>query len=179
MMKYELLLLAPLLLVANPATPAPAKSAERLKFRCDSMEISRAPNRVYCRNNVVARQGSLILCCNGFEGTADDNWEWTNFVCKRDVRAQQQDGRVWASHARYQLSRESVTLSGKPFIQQGKSSMTGSQVTIHIDREQLRVKNPKGVVANQPLPPMTVQMATDSLPNRCPIPARPVIARRK
>ena len=83
-------------------------------FRCDNMFVYTKPNRNVCRANVVIRRGELLVCCELFEGQADEKWVWQSFTCSQDVRAQRGTELVWADKAEFFQGTSDLVLTGRP-----------------------------------------------------------------
>ena len=154
----------------------PSQSESPLDFRCDGMEVLKAPNRTICRGNVVARQADLVICCDQCEAVADKAWQWTSLRCQKDVRAQRGDELMWSESAQIDLEASKIMLTGQPLIERGMSLLSGSKITVTLSGDHALVDNPRGSVATpsqntaikEPKP-----LFTGALPATCPIPKAP------
>jgi lipopolysaccharide export system protein LptA len=145
-------------------------------FRCDNLSIFTKPNRNVCHGNVVIRRGDMLICCQEFEGKADDNWAWESFTCSQDVRAQRGVETVWADKADFLQSENDLILTGRPVLHRGESVLEGERVVIDVREDHARITKPRGRMAggveinNSPVP-QSPPLPTGPLPAKCPLPA--------
>ncbi len=146
-----------------------------IEFTCDSMKVSTQPNRSLCRKNVVVRRGDLLLCCDHFVGSAEDDWTWTNFTCNGNVVAQRADELMWADTAVFELESSDLILTGHPLLKRARSYVRGTKITLNVESDQARVIKPRGVVysAPSPAPRTSAPFLTGPVPEKCPLPPRP------
>lgn len=193
-MHFVLLLMsmavAPPAAVPHAGKASPERGAERgaernvdkklgegpVDFRCDNMFVYSKPNRNVCRANVVVRRGTMLICCDVFEGQADEQWTWQSFTCSGDVRAQRGIETVWADKAEFFQQRSDLILTGKPLLQRGDSVLEGERVMMNVKEDQARVIQARGRMdmgkgGSKPLPKSVVEMPVGPLPATCPIPA--------
>lgn len=168
--------------VPNPKTPAPhaapAVADKKLgegpvDFRCDNLTIHTKPNRNTCRANVVIRRGDMLVCCEVFEGFADDSWAWQRFTCTKDVRAQRGIETVWADKAEFFTADNDLVLTGHPVLHRGDSVLEGERVILDVKEDHARIFRPRGrmdMEASQ-LPKTPPAVPDGPLPAVCPIPA--------
>lgn len=144
-----------------------------LDFRCDGMQVFSKPNRVLCQGNVVVRRTDLLVCCEEFEGIADENWSWQQFTCTRDVRALRSDELMWSDKATFVLGTSELVLTGKPRLQRGTSVLEGERVLVNVESDRARIEKPRGRImpAEVRAPPAPGQASADEpLPATCPVP---------
>lgn len=177
-----------LFMLANSQPDSPSKVLKEdvpLEFRCDGMQVFSKPNnRTLCKTNVVLRRGDLLLCCDFFEGFANDQWEWQRFVCKTDVRAQRNLELMWSNRAEFVLANSELVLTGKPLLHRGKSVLTGSRIIVDVKEDHARIEKPKASIQAEKKGPeqTSAKPATNvirepaflrgPLPVTCPLPAR-------
>jgi hypothetical protein len=144
-----------------------------IDFRCDNMFIYTKPNRNVCRSHVVIRRGDMLVCCEAFEGMADEKWVWQSFVCKDDVRAQRGIETVWADKAEFLTAENDLVLTGHPVLHRGDSILEGERVILDVKEDHARISKPRGRMDTEPnkLPPQPPPLPTGPLPALCPIPA--------
>jgi lipopolysaccharide transport protein LptA len=152
-----------------------------LEYRADAMQVLTKPNRMVLRGNVVVRRGPLMVCCETFEGLADEKWGWQQFVCTEKVVARRGDETMWANRAEFMLETSDLILTGEPLLERGKSYLEGNRIIVDTERDRARVEKPRGRIhsAREPIgvrapPPPPGK----ELPATCPLPAdRPELAR--
>lgn len=164
------------LLAAQPArAPESARQAPTgpLDFRCDTMNLESKPNRVSCTGNVVARRDNLLVCCERFEGDADNQWQWQTFRCIKDVRAVRGTELMWSDEARFNLENGELVLTGHPRMRRGPNLLDGTEISIETETDRARVIRPRGrlVPDAEELPP-SVAVPEGELPQKCPLPRR-------
>ena len=173
------LLLGPLL--AAPPAEEKLLGDGPLEFTCKRMRIESEPTyRVICLEDVVVLRGDLLVCCDRFEGFADDQQAWQRFTCTEGVRAQRGDENMWSERADFDVESSELTLTGKPRLHRGKSILEGSRIVVDVRNDRARVENPRGrlesikseVLHSKELPLDGV------LPDRCPLPPIPAALRR-
>ena len=167
-----------------PATPqkdAPAADKRAalaghgpLDFRCDGMQVLAKPNRTLCRGNVIIRRSDILVCCDNFEGEADDNWQWQRLVCFDNVRAQRHDETIWAQHAEFVPQSSDLVLTGRPVVKRGESVLEGERVIVNTNDEHARIEKPRGQLLSldmkQKAPPAVDPSAPlPPLPKKCPL----------
>jgi lipopolysaccharide transport protein LptA len=158
----------------------PADQEAPLEYRGDTMQVLTQPNRVVLRGNVVVRRGPLMLCCETFEGLADEKWGWQRFVCTEEVVAQRGDETMWASRAEFMLETSDLILTGQPLLERGKSYLEGTRIVVDTERDRARVEKPRGRIhsAREPISVREPPTPGKELPATCPLPAdRPELAR--
>jgi lipopolysaccharide transport protein LptA len=184
----RLVALALLLVTEPPATPTPPKPSVAdalaldkqgpLDFRCDAMQVLTKPNRTVCTGNVVVRRVDLTVCCDKFEGTADDKWQWQKLVCVDDVRARRGEETMWSDRAEFSPTSNDLVLTGRPIVKRGQSVIEGQRITVNVKDDRARVTNPRGRLetseleaakGNQPPPPTDM---TKPVPTTCPVAGR-------
>ncbi len=144
-----------------------------IEFRCDNMTIKSEPNRNVCSGRVVLRRGTMLVCCNNFEGVADARWQWQRFVCTGDVRAFRDLETVWADKAEFFVADNDLVLTGHPVLHRGASLLEGERVTMNIQENYARVLKPRGRMGTNRAAPVgraPLPMPTGTLPQICPIP---------
>lgn len=168
---------APPAIVTDPDGP--------LDFRCDNTRIHNKPNRVVCVDNVVARRGNLLVCCQTFEGFADDKWGWQRFTCNGDVRAQRSDELMWSEKSEFVLETSDLVLTGKPLpmVRRGKSLLEGIKITVNTRQDHAYVTKPRGRIEQSDEKnsvPVVVPFALEgALPEKCPIEKAPKLYERR
>ncbi len=167
--------LALLIVVAPPAAKSNAAGQQGpIDYRCDGMQIFSKPNRVECKGNVVVRRRDVLLCCEYFEGIADDQWQWQKFICKNDVRAQRPDELVESDEAVFELGSSNLLLTGRPRLQRGQSLLAGERIVVDVNTNEAHIEKPRGRIeqADSKLDnkPLTPQIDEKQLPGTCPVP---------
>jgi lipopolysaccharide transport protein LptA len=160
------------------ATPegTPAVNKGPLDFRCDQMLVKTNPNRTMCYENVVVRRGDLLVCCRTLTAEADKQWQWQQFHCLDDVRAERGLEIMWADKGDYTLAANELVLTGRPQIRRGQSVMDGEKILVDTHTEQARVINPKGTAVTAPKQDQQKEASappSGPLPAVCPLMARP------
>lgn len=169
--------------VAAPSGQKTSSADHRLQdapieFRCDNMSILSQPNRNVCRQNVVIRRGDLWVCCQYFEGVANEAWQWQHFACHQGVRAQRGADTIWADDAVFFAGSSDLVLSGHPVLQRGSSLLTGERVTIDVHADHAHIERPQGQLRQEPSsaqgpilaePLQPLVPTSGNLPARCPI----------
>ena len=162
----------------KPAVEKPGMADKKLgdgpvDFRCDNLTIYTKPNRNMCKANVVIRRGDMLVCCEVFEGFADENWAWQRFTCSKEVRAQRGIETVWADKAEFFAAENDLVLTGRPVLHRGDSILEGERVILDVKEDHARIFRPRGRMdmdANQ-LPKTPPAIPEGPLPAICPIPA--------
>ncbi|MCK5687900.1 hypothetical protein KAI87_01460 [Myxococcota bacterium] len=175
-----LLNLLTLVVLAAPFGQSPVIASGPLDFRCDNMEIHSKPNRSTCVGNVIVQRGELLVCCDRFEGEADEKWGWQRFVCYDKVRAKRGDELMWAKRAEFVLSNGNLYLFGQPLVKRGMSVILGDKVVIDTQKDHAQVENPRArLYAADSKKGMTLKVQKTQpgakLPAICPLPPRPKI----
>jgi lipopolysaccharide export system protein LptA len=166
------LVAALLLLQAPPAKPG---SQGPLDFRCDDMNVVSKPNKVLCKGTVLVRRTDVLLCCDVFEGFADDKWGWEKFTCAGNVRAHRGDELMWSEHAEFLLGTSDLILTGKPRLQRGASLLNGERIVIDVKNDKARIEKPRGRIQQadvSDVPPLAPHTDDTPLPETCPVPGR-------
>lgn len=162
---------------SKPASALPKMGSGPLDFRCDGMRVTSKPNRVTCEGNVIVRRADLLVCCELFEGVADEKWSWLSFVCKRDVRGARTDELMWSQQADFDLTTGVLLLTGKPRLQRGASLVDGERVVIETETEKARIDKPQGRITpselEAPQGPASLVPLGAELPAICPVPKTP------
>ncbi|MEO0811763.1 MAG: hypothetical protein AAFY60_02790 [Myxococcota bacterium] len=165
------ILLSALLAQANGASRATPTGP--LDFRCDSMNFESKPNRVECIGNIVARRDTLLVCCERFEGDADDKWQWKSFKCINSVRAVRGGELMWSDQARFDLTSGDLLLTGRPRLRRGPNLLDGDEILIETETDKARVVRPRGRLdpdAGEPQEAFSIPKG--KLPAKCPLPRR-------
>ncbi len=144
-----------------------------LEFRCDKMQVFTTPNRSNCRGNVLVRRGDLLVCCQVFEGFADERWQWHRFVCSEEVRAQRPGEVVWAERAEFVMATADLILTGKPRVHRGANVLEGSRVVIDVKNDDAHIDNPRVRIATTRDGPAPEPATSGPLPPVCPISPTP------
>ncbi len=146
-----------------------------IEFRCDAGQGFTNPNRWICRDNVIVRRGSLLLCCTVFEGYTGADGGWNRFTCTGDVRARRGDETMWAQKATFILEDNDLILTGNPTLMRGRSLLEGERIVVDTKYDRAHILNPRGR-----LHPASAQMKTPKpspvtgpLPKKCPVRAAP------
>lgn len=162
---------------SKPGSTLPKMGSGPLDFRCDGMRVTSKPNRVTCEGNVIVRRADLLVCCELFEGVADEKWSWLSFVCKRDVRGARVDELMWSQQADFDLTTGVLVLTGKPRLQRGASLVDGERVVIETETERARIDKPQGRITpselEAPQGPASLVPLGAELPAICPVPKTP------
>ncbi|RYF09958.1 MAG: hypothetical protein EOO40_05990 [Deltaproteobacteria bacterium] len=143
-----------------------------IEFRCDSMSVLSGPNRNLCRHNVVIRRGDLVVCCEQFEGVADEAWQWQRFVCRKDVRARRGADTIWAEEATFFAAGADLVLQGKPILQRGDSILQGERVRLNMRDDRAHITRPIGSLQSPAAAATALPIAASGsgpLPATCPI----------
>lgn len=163
----------------DPTTSAPRSNRADeaptgpLDFRCDRMNMTSKPNKVRCRGHIVARRDNLLVCCDRFEGAADDEWQWREFTCVDRVRAVRNDELMWSEKAHFDLKTGKLVLTGEPRLRRGPNLLDGVKIVIDTDSDRARVTKPRGR-----LEPDNEDVADNftipegELPTECPLPLK-------
>ncbi len=162
---------------APKGVPKDLSAQGPLDFRCDGMQVHSKPNRTVCSGNVVVRRSDVVLCCQEFEGIADEHWQWQRLLCKGDVRAQRGEETMWAEQAEFMPGSGDLVLTGHPSVKRGASLILGDEVAVNINEDRARIKRPRGRIAKEeqsgkPLPTAGGKGDPQPLPASCPVPAR-------
>jgi lipopolysaccharide export system protein LptA len=173
-------LIAQMLLAALLTAPSQSKEPlgdGPLEFRCDNGDTAPDPagRSFRCSGNVVVRRGSLMVCCNAFEGILAEGSGWERFTCSEDVRAQRGDETMWSDRAEFIVATSDLILTGQPRLHRGKSILRGERVVIDVKSDRARVIKPRGrlesinadVLHSRALP------IDGPLPEKCPLPSPP------
>lgn len=144
-----------------------------LDFRCDEMNLESKPNRVSCTGNVVARRDTLLVCCDRFEGAADNQWQWRSFKCVNDVRAVRGSELMWSDQALFNLDTGELMLTGRPRLRRGPNLIDGTEISIETETDRARVIRPRGRLApDASETPFAFAIPKGQLPAKCPLPGR-------
>jgi lipopolysaccharide transport protein LptA len=170
------------------AQPAPQSAAPKkalgdlsqqgpLDFRCDAMQVYTKPNRTVCTGNVVVRRSDLLVCCDKFEGVANDDWQWQKLVCVDDVRAQRGEETMWSDRAEFEPNTSDLVLTGRPMVKRGQSIIEGDKVTVNVKDDRARVTKPRGRLETGELeadkkPAAAPADSTKPVPATCPLPVK-------
>lgn len=173
---------------AKPAAPLPktlldlgSETQSRVSFRMDSLSANLKGRTLTGRGNVVVRQDTWLLCCDGFEAQADARGAWQNMLCLGQVRAYHSGRKIWADRAQFEPQRRTLTLTGRPRITQGSSHIEGARIVLHTDSHEAEVQKPQGAMSassatsakETPGEPEQADFLNHPLPDRCPWPWRP------
>ncbi len=163
------------LLLSQAGEPSANRKAPTgpLDFRCDSMNLESKPNRVSCSGNIVARRDDLLVCCERFEGAADDQWQWRSFKCINDVRAVRGSELMWSDEARFNLESGELVLTGRPRLRRGPNLLDGTEILIETETDRARVIKPRGRLdPDAENIPDAYSIPKGKLPSKCPLPSR-------
>lgn len=172
---------------ASAAAPAPAvqmrqtlKAPGPVDFRCESLQVARAPAPSVCQGAVVLRKENMLLCCDTLQAQADASGAWQRFVCRGNVRAQHNDAFVWADSAAFDVRDDTLLLTGKPLVSRQQSLLAGTSIRIFLGSERLDVQQPRGTMAQYMAATATTsalgmpkQVFIGPLPQTCPLPSKP------
>jgi len=168
------MLLAALFIAAPATKPAAPDQQGPIDYRCDGMQIFSKPNRVVCTGNVVMRRRDVLLCCERFEGVADDKWQWDKFTCTTDVRGQRPDELMESDDAVFVLGTNNLVLTGRPRLQRGTSLLAGEKIIVDVQTNEAHIEKPRGRIeqADSKIDktPLAPQVDEKQLPATCPVP---------
>jgi lipopolysaccharide export system protein LptA len=140
------------------------------------MQVLTKPNRTICIGNVVFRRGPTLVCCQRFEGFANDQWDLERGVCTEDVRARRGEELMWSDKADYTAASGELVLTGRPLLRRGQSLIEGERVIAHVREEQAKIDKPRGRVVSEtegasPRQAPPPKASEGPLPQACPLPA--------
>lgn len=162
------------LYVGHAGAQAPERKAPEgpLDFRCDRMNLESKPNKGFCTGNIVARRDTLLVCCDRFEASANDKWDWQQFVCVDRVRALRGDELMWSERAHFNLDTGALTLTGNPRLRRGPNLLRGDRIVIDTRTDRAQVIRPRGILDPDAEIPEAAALPSGELPAKCPLPAR-------
>jgi lipopolysaccharide export system protein LptA len=169
-----MLLVALLLISAPPPAPGAQDAQGPIDFRCDGMQVFSKPNRVHCTGNVVVRRRDVLLCCEIFDGVADESWQWQKFTCTNDVRAQRPDELMESDEAVFVLGTSDLVLTGRPRLQRAQSLLAGERIVVDVKTNEAQIEKPRGRIeqadSSIDKKPLAAQVDEKQLPAVCPVP---------
>ncbi len=118
-------------------TKAFEKSNEVIFITSDRMELDRKKNTISYKGHVVTVRGDMMMKSDSLTATYDLEMKGVReIVAEGKVKVVVGTRMVTGNRAVFNRQKNTITLTGKPVVQQGQSRVSGSRITLFIDEDR-------------------------------------------